>query len=168
MLRGARSLHGAHKAAVAIVCLLFLTAWRFGPPLTFFEEPQQIAVAIEKLRASAGISRIYAIDVQPTQILIQAQDPSHVKRVKQWRLERKHVTIPIRETTFNWEEISGPEPAMHDPEAHDGILFDLTDVDFSVAGDLLAEAVRRAALEQPAPSLSMSARRASTPRLRAT
>jgi hypothetical protein len=147
------------RALAALACLVVLTGWRFGPPVTFFEEPQQIARAIEKLRDSAGLSRIYSIEVMPTAIAVEAQDPSHIKRVKQWRLERHHVTIPLWEKTFNWEEISGPESAMHDPEAHDGVLFDLSDVDFSAAGELLREAVRRAALEQPAPSLSMSIRR---------
>jgi hypothetical protein len=155
MTAASRVISGGLKALVLFGCLLLLTGWRFGPPLTFFEEEGAIARAIDELRAAGGFERVMSIDVAPGQVQIEAQDPNRLGHVNRWRLVKNNIR------SFNWEEIEGPEPVEINMAGRDleDNLFNLSDVDFAAAQSLMKEALTRAALEDPGTVESMDIRR---------
>jgi hypothetical protein len=143
------------RIALLLGCLLLLTGWRLGEPLTFFEEDGAIARAVETLRAKGAFSRVLSIDIRPNEVYVEAQDPDETRHINRWRVVRHNVS------SLNWETTGGPEPVQlnlvnPDLEAN---LFDLKDVDLAAADGLMQEALKRAALEDPGAVTSMEIRR---------
>jgi len=136
-------------------CLVLLTAWRFGPPVPFFEADGGLARAIEKLGDAGGFERVLSIDIVGTLVQIEAQDPVAVGRVNRWTLTKEDFSF------IHWDSISGPEPVeLHALNSDlDANLFNLAGVDFSAAADLMKEALARAALEGTAEVYRMTIRR---------
>lgn len=137
---------GVLKIVALLGCLLMLTGWRLGPPLTFFEEEGAIARAIETLRAKGGFARVLSIDIGGEQIDIEAQDPFNNRHINRWTLTRQHLS------SLNWETTRGPEPValnLINPDLENN-LFDIGEVDFTVAERLMKEALAQAALEDSA------------------
>jgi len=143
------------RAIVLLGCMTLLTAWRFGPPLTYFDEEGAIARAVEALHAKVGFERILSIDITESDIRVEAQDPFNNRHVNMWTISKQHLG------KLNWESTAGPEPTAlnlvnPDLEAN---LFDLKDVDFAAAGALMKDAIERAALEDPGTVYWMEIRR---------
>jgi hypothetical protein len=134
------------KIIALLGCLVMLTGWRVGPPLTFFEEEGAIARAVETLRAKGGFERVLSIDIGGGSVTIEAQDPFNNRHVNRWTLTREHFY------SLNWDETNGPEPValnLINPDL-DSNLFDIKQVDFSAAESLMTEALAQAALEDSA------------------
>ncbi len=129
--------------AVAIGCFVFLTAWRLGPPTTFFEEEGAIARAATQLSAAGGFERVKSIEIAADRVQIEAQDPKRVSHVNRWRLVKRNIR------SFNWEAVEGPEPMERNVVGGnlEDSLFNLSEVDFAAAQELMKEAVARAALD---------------------
>lgn len=146
---------GARVAAL-LGCLLLLTGWRIGPPLTYFEEQGSIPRAIEALRAKGGFSRVLSIDIAGGRIDIEAQDRFNNRRVNRWTITRESFYA------LNWEELKRPEPvpvnALPDRD-FDSTFFDIGAVDFAAAERLIKDAPARAALEERATIEGMTIRR---------
>lgn len=143
------------RATLLVGCMLLLAGWRWGPPLTYFEENDAIAHAVEKLRAKGGFERILFIDIGETGVSIEAQDPNMLQRVNRWTLTKQNFN------KLNWEETSGPEPvALNSINPNlEANLFDIKEMDFAAAEGLLKDALARAALEEPASVYRMTIRR---------
>jgi hypothetical protein len=156
MRHGRRLTSFIPRAALLLGCAIFLTAWRFGPPLTFFEDEHGIADAVARISGSAGtLGRVLSIAVTPEEVRVQAQDATDKRHVNEWMLVRSHIR------SFNWETLKGPEPVEltlinRDLEAN---LFDIAEVDLKASGKVAQEALSRAALEDPAAVTSMEIRR---------
>jgi hypothetical protein len=149
-------LNGLLRTITVLGCLLLLTGWRLGTPLSFFEEEGAIAKAVSDLsKAGERFNRVISIDVTPTEIRIEAQDPNEKRHVNTWRIIRMNIR------SLNWEAHKGPEPVQlnlinPDLEAN---LFDLANVDFKAADKLMRDAIKRAELEDAASITSMEIRR---------
>lgn len=147
------------RAVLLIGCMVLLTAWGLGPPVTFFDEEGGIARAVETLRAKGGFERIVSIDVVGTQVSIEAQEPFNNRRVGRWTLTKQSIALFGWE--IHWEELNGPEPVklnLVDPDV-EASLFDLTAVDLAAIDGLMKDALARAALEDPASVTNMTIRR---------
>lgn len=143
------------RTLLLLGCMVLLTAWRIGPPLTFFEEEGAIEKAIADIRAAGAIQRVISIQISPKEVQIEAQDPNNIRHINRWRLERVNIG------KINWERLDGPEPVEinlvnRDLEAN---LFDLSEIDFSAAGRAMREGIDLAALEDAASVSSMEIRR---------
>ena len=135
---------GGPRALVLLGCVVFLTAWRIGPPLTFLEEEGAIARAVETLRAKGGFERVLSIDIVDGQVSIEAQDPNSVRHVNRWTLTKHNIR------SLHWEETDGPDPVPLVNTDLESNLFDIKQVDFAAAEGLIKEALARAAFEDPA------------------
>lgn len=147
------------RAVVLVGCMLLLTAWKLGPPVSFFDEKGGIARAVDTLRARSGFERILSIDAVGTAVSIEAQEPFNNRRVGRWTLSKESMELFGWE--IHWEELNGPEPVklnLVDPDA-EATLFDLTAVDLAAADGLMKEALARAALEDQAEVKSIEIRR---------
>lgn len=147
------------RATVLAGCLVLLTAWKLGPPVTFFDEEGGIARAVETLRAQGGFERVLSIDAVGTAVSIEAQEPFNNRRVGRWTLSKE--SMELFGGQIHWEELNGPEPVklnLVDPNA-ETTLFDLTAVDLAAADGLMKEAVARAALGDQAEVTSIAIRR---------
>ena len=143
------------RALAALACLVLLTGWRFGPPVTFFEDQAGIVSAVEALRKAGGLERALSVSITADEVSIEAQDPNRIQHVNRWVRERNRIG------SFNWDETSGPDPVelnLIDKDLNAN-LFNLSDVDFSAAGKVIREAISRAALEDPAHISSIEIRR---------
>lgn len=147
------------RTLLLIGCMTLLTAWRWGPSLTFFEEKGGIARAVETLRAKGGFERIVSINVVGTRVGIEAQESFNNRRVGRWTLTKE--SIELFGSELHWEELNGPEPVklnIVEPDA-EARLFDLTAVDLAAADGLMKEALARAALDDRATVTSIEIRR---------
>ncbi|MCC7252884.1 hypothetical protein [Hyphomicrobium sp.] len=147
------------RTVLLIGCMVLLTAWKLGPPVTFFDEEGGIARAVETLRAKVGFERIVSIAAGETSVSIEAQEPFNNLRVGRWTLRKE--SIELFGWEFHWEELNGPEPVefnLVDPDA-EARLFDIKEVDFTAADGLMKEALARAALEDQATVESIEIRR---------
>lgn len=140
------------RVAVLAGCLVMLTGWRIGPPLTYFEEEGSIATAIQRLRDAGRIERVLSIEITENWLAIEAQDPKMPSHVNRWRMQRDHFY------KLNWEVLTGPEPVQLNliNRNLEENLFNISDVDFGSAPALIKDAVSRAALEDAASIDSMN------------
>jgi hypothetical protein len=155
MMRRARTTGLGARAALMTACLLLLTGWSWGPAVTYFEETGGIQRAIDKLHAKGGFERVLSIEILGDRVIIDAQDTMLRDQVNRWTITKQSIS------RLNWEETDGPEPAHisvtdGDLEAN---LFDLEDVDISVALDLAKASIAKAALQDEAAVSSMDIRR---------
>lgn len=143
------------RAVLLVGCMVLLSAWRIGPPLTLFEEDGAVAKAVADLRAAGSFERVLSIQVTPKEVQIEAQDPKNARHINRWRLERANIG------KINWERLNGPEPVqlnLIDPDL-EANLFDLSEINLDVAGPLMREALERTALEDPGSVSSIEIRR---------
>jgi len=143
------------RAALLLCCMVLVTAWRFGPPLTFFEEDGAVAAAVEQLRAAGGFTRVLSIGIRPDEVVVTAQDPRNMGHVNRWTVAKHNLG------KLNWESAGGPEPVqlnLINPDLESN-LFDIADVDLGAAGRLAKEALSRAALDDAAAVTSMEIER---------
>ncbi|MGE0023925.1 MAG: hypothetical protein AB7S70_09875 [Hyphomicrobium sp.] len=143
------------RAALLLCCMVLVTAWRFGPPLTFFEEEGAIAAAVEQLRAAGGFTRVLSIGITADEVAVQAQDPRNPDHINRWRVAKHNLG------KFNWQSADGPEPVplnLINPDL-EANLFDIADVDLGAAGRLAKQALSLAALDDAAAVSSMDIER---------
>ena len=129
----------------------------FANAASLFENTAEIVKAVDAIKdkIGGGPVRVLKIQISPDIVTIQAQDPKNPRHVDEWRAGR------IKRGWFQWEMVGGPDPVdlnliNRDLEAN---LFDLDEVRLDAAATLIGEAIRRAALEDPAGVGSMEIER---------
>ena len=134
------------KFAFSLASLVFMISWARIAQGGFVDNGTELSQAITALRSAIGNHpRILKIEVQPDDVIIEAQDPNNLQHVNRWRYVDHIGILPIR-STF------GPEPVdlqLINPDL-EANLFDLDTVAFSVTEKLGKAAIEHARLQDAA------------------
>jgi hypothetical protein len=134
------------KFAFTLASVIFLISWGGIAQGGFIDNGTELTQAITALRSSIGNHpRILKIEVQPDDVVVEAQDPNNLKHVNRWRYVNHIGILPIQ-----W--VFGPEPVdlqLINPDL-EANLFDLDTVAFSATPKLGKAAIEHARLQDAA------------------
>jgi hypothetical protein len=134
------------KLAFTLTSVVFMISWVGSAQGGFVDNGAELSQAIPALRSAIGNhSRILRIEVQPNDVIVEAQDPNNLNHVNRWRYVSHMGILPIR-----W--VFGPEPVdlqLLNPDLAAN-LFDLDAVTFSATEKLGKAAIEHARLQDAA------------------
>jgi len=136
----------ARRVIPALLCALLLMAFRIGGPVDLFDDETGFQLALAQLKSSIGEhARALSVEIEPSYISMQIQDPTDRRHVNEWRITRLTVYQVM------WDRLSGPSPVslnLINPNLEEN-LFNLDDVDFGATTKLMKASLARAGLEDP-------------------
>lgn len=134
------------KLAFALASVVFAISWGGNAQANFVDDGSELNQAIPALQAAIGNHpRILKIEVQPDDVVVEAQDPKNLLHINQWRFVDHIGILPIK-----W--VFGPDPVdlqLINPDL-EANLFDLDTVAFSAAPKLGKAAIEHARLQDKA------------------
>jgi hypothetical protein len=134
------------KFAFTLASVVFIISWGENSQAGFVDNGTELSQAIPALRSAIGNHpRILRIEVQPNDVIVEAQDPNNLKHVNRWRYVNHIGILPIR-----W--VFGPEPVdlqLLNPDL-EANLFDLDTVAFAETEKLGKAAIEHARLQDAA------------------
>ena len=143
---------------VVLIAALAVSSAALAADDTFFDEGRAQA-ALEKIFDKAGHpTKILSLTVGARELDIELQDPSQPRHIDAW--QDRLATSTLGRLLYP-ESISGPqpvEPSLPNPDL-DANLFDFKPADAAVVPKLIADAIKRAQLEDTAGIGRMELRR---------
>jgi hypothetical protein len=131
------------KFAFTLASVVFIISWGGSAQASFVDDGTELSQAIPALRSAIGNHpRILRIEVEPNDVIVEAQDPNNLNHVNRWRYVSHIGILPIR-----W--VFGPEPVdlqLLNPDL-EANLFDLDTVTFSATTKLGKAAIEHARLQ---------------------
>ncbi|MFO1057090.1 MAG: tetratricopeptide repeat protein [Dongiaceae bacterium] len=137
-------------ASRIVLLVVLLLAAVPGRADSVFESPQSLIAARAMLEdAAGGPLQALRFVIEPNEVSVAAANPANPGHLDGWTFR------------FARLKVRGPEPAQPGPlrAEFSPFLFDLHAVDFAVLPDLVAAALKRAALEDPGRVVSMTLER---------
>ncbi len=142
------------KLALTLTGVVFMMSWG-SAQASFVDDGTELSKAIPAIRSAIGNHpRILRIEVEPNDVIVEAQDPKNPTHVNRWRCVNHIGIIPIQ-----W--VFGPEPVdlqLLDPDL-EANLFDLDAVAFSATAKLENAAIERTHIQDRAVATRMEVAR---------